>query len=84
MGKRGPLPPLTGTDFVRMLRFDGWVEERGGSHRNWTHPTKPGTVQISDKWSGVKTSHFTFKGVLAQTGWSKKEATEIYWRSRGL
>lgn len=82
MGKSGKLPPLTGADFARMLRHDGWFEVKGGSHRNWRHPEKPGKAQTSDKWSGVKTGHQTFKGVLAQTGWSKKEAIAIYWDCR--
>jgi predicted RNA binding protein YcfA (HicA-like mRNA interferase family) len=84
--KRGnklpPLPPLKTSDFRRMLRHDGWHEVKGGNHPNWEHPTKPGKVQLPDYWTGVKTSHDAFKGILRQTGWSKQEASRLYWESR--
>lgn len=84
MGRRGKLPPLTGSDFARMLALDGWYEVPGGSHRNWRHPTKRGKAQTSDKWTGVKPGHAAFKGLLAQTGWTKTDAIELYWKTRGL
>jgi predicted RNA binding protein YcfA (HicA-like mRNA interferase family) len=35
-------------DVVRMLEDDGWVLERTkGSHLQWRHPHKPGTVTIA-------------------------------------
>jgi len=80
--KYQPLPPLKSSDFARMLRHDGWGETKGGRHPCWEHPTKPGKVQLPENWTGVKTSHDTFKGVLAQTGWSKQDAIRIYWESR--
>ena len=89
MGKREkrtkkfqPLPPLKSTDFARMLRFDGWHEVKGGRHPNWEHPTKAGKVQLPENWTGVKTGHDTFKGILRQTGWSKVDAIRLYWESR--
>jgi predicted RNA binding protein YcfA (HicA-like mRNA interferase family) len=65
-----------------MLRKDGWVEVKGGTHPNWEHSTKPGKVQLPNYWTGVKTSHDTFKGILRQTGWTKEEAISLYWSSR--
>jgi predicted RNA binding protein YcfA (HicA-like mRNA interferase family) len=76
------LPPLKSSDFERMLRFDGWYEVKGGRHPNWEHATKRGKVQLPDNWANVKTGHDTFKGILAQTGWSKADAIRIYWESR--
>jgi predicted RNA binding protein YcfA (HicA-like mRNA interferase family) len=84
--KRGnkppPLPPLKSSDFERMLRADSWYETKGGRHPNWEHPTKPGKVQLPDYWTGVKTGSNPFRGVLAQTGWTKTEAIRLYWESR--
>ena len=80
--KNQPPPPLKSSDFRRMLRHDGWNEIKGGSHPCWEHPTKKGKVQLPNNWTGVKTSHQTFKGLLAQTGWLKQEAIRIYWESR--
>jgi predicted RNA binding protein YcfA (HicA-like mRNA interferase family) len=77
------LPPLTSADITRMLRLDGWAEARAGRHPNWKHPTKPGKVQLPENWTGVKTSHDTFKGLLRQTGWTKADAIRLYWASRG-
>jgi predicted RNA binding protein YcfA (HicA-like mRNA interferase family) len=83
MGKKGhKLPPLKSADFERMLRHDGWVEAKGGRHPNWEHPEKPGKAQLPENWTGVKTGHDTFKGILRQTGWSKDEAIALYWASR--
>jgi predicted RNA binding protein YcfA (HicA-like mRNA interferase family) len=82
-GKKYPtLPPLKSADIAKMLRFDGWYEVKGGNHPNWEHKTKPGKVQLPDYWTGVKTSHETFKGLLRQTGWSKADAIRLYWDSR--
>jgi predicted RNA binding protein YcfA (HicA-like mRNA interferase family) len=34
-------------DVVRMLQADGWLLERVvGSHQQFRHPTKPGTVTV--------------------------------------
>lgn len=81
--KHGPMPPLKSSDIRRMLRHDGWFEVKGGRHENWEHGSKPGKVQLSVDWSGVKIGSDPFKGLLRQTGWSKKDAIRIYWESRG-
>ena len=83
MGKHGrKLPPLTSADFARMLRKDGWAESKAGRHPNWTHPRKRGKVQLPNNWTGVKTSHDTFKGICVQAGWTKNDAIALYWASR--
>lgn len=83
MGNRGrKMPPLVTADIRKMLRFDGWHSVPGGNHLCFEHPTKPGKVQVSTKWTGIKTSHEVWKGLLSQTGWSKEEAERIYWESR--
>ena len=35
-------------DVVKMIEDDGWVLQRAkGSHMQWHHPRKPGTVTIA-------------------------------------
>lgn len=83
--KRGnypTLPPLKSSDFAKMLRHDGWFEVRGGTHPNWEHPERPGKVQLPNNWTGVRPGHETFRGILQQTGWLKKDAIRLYWESR--
>ena len=39
--------PLTPKDMERILLADGWIfKNQVGSHRNYTHPVKPGKVTI--------------------------------------
>lgn len=39
-------------DLIKLIEADGWVEKRmRGSHRQYRHPTKPGTVTVSGKLS---------------------------------
>jgi predicted RNA binding protein YcfA (HicA-like mRNA interferase family) len=42
--------PMKVRDAIKMLEGDGWalVQQRG-SHRQYQHPTKPGTVTIAGK-----------------------------------
>ena len=49
-----------------MIERDGWVQVRmRGSHRQFTHPTKPGTVTVSGK-AGVDVPPGTLGNVLRQ------------------
>jgi len=35
---------------IRLIEEDGWrLERRTGSHRQFRHPTKPGTVTVAGK-----------------------------------
>lgn len=57
-------------DLVRQVEADGWRLQRTvGSHQQYRHPTKPGTVTIS---AGGKLSKDvppgTFNSVLRQAG----------------
>lgn len=39
-------------ELIKLLESDGWYLERmRGSHRQFQHPTKPGTVTIAGKLS---------------------------------
>ena len=40
--------PLTVREALRLLRRDGWTQERQrGGHRQLKHPSKPGTVTVA-------------------------------------
>lgn len=40
--------PMRYRDVIQMLRADGWREDRtAGSHLQFRHPTKPGTVTVA-------------------------------------
>ena len=42
--------PITVRDMIRRLEADGWRWERTrGSHRVYSHPTKPGIVVVPGK-----------------------------------
>jgi len=55
-------------EVIRMIEADGWVCVRTrGSHRQFHHPTKPGTVTVSGKLSAdVKPG--TLNSILRQAG----------------
>jgi predicted RNA binding protein YcfA (HicA-like mRNA interferase family) len=55
-------------EVIRLLEADGWrlVRTRGG-HRQFHHPTKPGTVTVSGKESSdVKLG--TLNSIMRQAG----------------
>jgi predicted RNA binding protein YcfA (HicA-like mRNA interferase family) len=40
-------------DLIRLLEQEGWYQVRmKGSHRQFRHPSKPGTVTVAGKPSG--------------------------------
>ena len=42
------MPRVTAMEAIRAIRKDGWVQAsaRSTSHRQFNHPTKPGTVTV--------------------------------------
>jgi predicted RNA binding protein YcfA (HicA-like mRNA interferase family) len=58
-------------DVIRLIEKDGWELVRmRGSHRQFHHPTKPGTVTIAGKES-VDMPIGTLNSVLKQAGLKK-------------
>lgn len=56
-------------EIIRMLKADGWYLDRtNGDHRQFKHPTKPGTVTIRGKDSDVL-SQFLLNSIFKQAGW---------------
>ena len=55
-------------DAIRMLELDGWTLVRvTGSHRQYRHPTKPGTVTVAGR-VGKDLSPGTWNSILHQAG----------------
>jgi len=56
---------------IAMLESDGWAQVRvKGSHRQFHHPSKPGTVTVSGK-PNVDLPPGTLTSVLKQAGLKK-------------
>ena len=55
-------------DAIKLVQADGWrVDRIRGSHRQFRHPTKPGTVTISGKES-LEIPRGTMNSILKQAG----------------
>jgi predicted RNA binding protein YcfA (HicA-like mRNA interferase family) len=58
-------------ELIRLIESDGWVLVRTkGSHRQFQHPTKPGTVTIAGN-PGVEVPAGTLNSALKQAGLKK-------------
>jgi predicted RNA binding protein YcfA (HicA-like mRNA interferase family) len=58
-------------ELIRLVEKDGWIHVRTtGSHRQFHHPRKPGTVTIAGKPS-VDVPPKTMASVLRQAGLGK-------------
>jgi len=58
-------------EVIALIEADGWVLVRTkGSHRQFRHPTKPGTVTIAGN-PGVEIPPGTLNSVLKQAGLKK-------------
>jgi predicted RNA binding protein YcfA (HicA-like mRNA interferase family) len=59
-------------ELIALIEADGWSQVRSkGSHRQFQHPTKPGTVTIAGKPS-LDVPPGTAKSVLLQAGLRKQ------------
>lgn len=55
-------------NLIKRIEADGWVQARQrGSHRQFKHPTKPGTVTVSGK-PNIDVPPGTLNNVLKQAG----------------
>ena len=58
-------------ELIRLLEDDGWrLARTRGSHRQFKHPNKPGTVTVAGK-TGVDVPPGTLNAILKQTGLKK-------------
>ena len=61
-------------DLIKQLEEDGWVlVGQEGSHRQFEHPTKPGTVTVAGQ-PGWDIPIGTLRSVVRQAG--------LYWKGR--
>lgn len=64
---------MTVRELLKMLQKDGWELDRTrGSHRQFRHPQKPGTVTVSGHPSDDVYPK-TLKSVLRQSGLERDE-----------
>jgi predicted RNA binding protein YcfA (HicA-like mRNA interferase family) len=55
-------------DLIKLIELDGWIQVRmRGSHRQFNHPKKPGTVTVSGK-PNVDVPPGTLNSALKQAG----------------
>ena len=60
-------------ELIKILESDGWYQARmRGSHRQFRHPEKPGTVTVSGK-PNIDIPPGTLKSALKQAGLYKKD-----------
>jgi predicted RNA binding protein YcfA (HicA-like mRNA interferase family) len=60
-------------EIVWMLRRDGWYLDRHtGSHRQFRHPAKPGTVTVNGH-EGETIAHKLVSSILKQAGLTKED-----------
>ena len=60
-------------ELISLIEADGWFQARmKGSHRQFHHPTKTGTVTVSGK-PGVDIPSGTLNSALKQAGLKKQE-----------
>ncbi len=58
-------------DLISLIMADGWVEVRTrGSHRQFHHPSKPGTVTLAGKLN-IDVPPGTLNSILKQAGLKK-------------
>ncbi len=63
--------PMKVKELIAQLEADGWFLVRTkGSHRQYHHPTKPGTVTVSGKPS-IEVPTGTLNSALRQAGLKK-------------
>jgi len=59
-------------ELIKLLQVDGWhLDRTRGSHRQFRHPVKPGTVTVSGHPSD-EVHPKTLKSVLRQAGLEKE------------
>ena len=64
--------PTKVREIIKLLKNNGWYEvEKGGSHRQFKHPTKKGKVTVPDHGSSQDLGPMLEKSILKQAGLKK-------------
>ncbi len=73
----GRLPRVTAAEMRRKLIRDGWVVARDtGHHTTFSHPTKPGHVQVSRHMTEVLKPK-TLRSILQQAGLTAEQFQQL-------
>ena len=60
-------------DAIKLIEQDGWhLARTRGSHRQYKHPTKPGTVTIAGR-ENIDLAPGTWNSILRQAGLKREE-----------
>lgn len=60
-------------EVIRILEREGWrIARQTGSHRQFRHPNRPGTVTVAGKPS-IEVPRGTLASIWRQAGWLPKE-----------
>jgi predicted RNA binding protein YcfA (HicA-like mRNA interferase family) len=66
--------PMKIKEIIRLLEADGWrLKRTTGSHRHFSHPSKPGLVTVAGKPSATLKEK-TQARILRQAGLRKEQA----------
>lgn len=56
-------------EIIKQLENDGWyLSRQNGSHKQFKHPTKTGTVTVTDHGKGKDLDDFVCNSILKQAG----------------
>lgn len=56
-------------DIIRMIEADGWyLKNQRGSHKQYSHPLKPGKVTVPDHGKNSELDHEVVASILKQAG----------------
>ena len=56
-------------EIIDMIEADGWFFSRQkGSHKQYQHPSKTGTVTVPDHGKNEELEHFLVNSILKQAG----------------
>jgi predicted RNA binding protein YcfA (HicA-like mRNA interferase family) len=67
----GTVPSVKIRDMIRLLESKGWhLERTRGSHRQYHHPDRPGTVTVAGR-PGQDLSQEMIRSILKQAGLAK-------------
>ena len=66
--------PMKIKEIIRLLEADGWrLKRTTGSHRHFSHPSKPGLVTVAGKLSATLKEK-TEASILRQAGLRKERS----------
>ncbi len=56
-------------ELIKLLEEDGWILSRQkGSHKQYNHPVKPGTVTVTDHGKSRDVDDFIVNSIMKQAG----------------